>query len=1036
MAFVNNGNIGGEISAVIDRLAITVTQAGAVPVVVATEQELLDVCPSSLRGATACYAAASFHSSPTEGDAGAWNYTLRADGAFGISIFVTQDDNDQEIYVLPFQHAIDAAIASQGGGSIPEASAISQFPYTSRTNEQLQRNITRLYMGTLINILALAYFIGFVGVTYQLVGSMATERELGMSQLIESMVSGNSRWKAQAARLISFHLAYDILYLPGWIIMPIIVANLTFPTSSVGLVLGYHVLCGLALSSWSIMFGSLFRKAQLSGITVVIVSILLAIVAQVTRPWNQAAVIVLSLLCTPINYTLFIIYLARWEQGTLAADISRSAPGDPTPVVGYVFWILLIIQIIVFPLVGALIERTLYGTASKSRKITYGASESSNAVELAGLSKHYEPGWWNRNLVARLGGKRKETVKAVNELNMSVRTGQIMVLLGANGSGKSTTLDAIAGLSEISAGSITIDGTGGMGLCPQKNVLWDELTVFEHVKIFNRLKSTHGKDPNDKIKDLVAQCDLQPKIGARSKTLSGGQKRKLQLAMMFTGGSKVCAIDEVSSGLDPLSRRKIWDILLAERGRRTMLLTTHFLDEADLLSDEITILSKGNLKAAGSAVELKHKLGGGYRVHIYHDTKFDVPPELAGIPKVVLYDQTVYQLGGSAQAAQFVAAIEQAGLKDYQVNGPTIEDVFLKLAEEVQAELQQGPEHLRAELSETGSDKGTTSGEAKPTLMEQERGPDLRPGRQIGLARQTWVLFRKRFTILRRNWLPYAIALLIPIVAAGLVTFFLEGFQALSCQPNPEPERRFTALDLVAFGNPQIPAGPQSVFEQDLGQLAQPFPPEAFQGPLGSTEQLVDYITENYTSSYPGGLFSGPNGGSQLFAYEADRSIAASVVTQNLLDRFLLNQVIEVGYQAFQGPWSPNAGDTLQLVLYFGLAMCAYPGFFALYPTVERLRNVRALHYSNGVRAGPLWMAYTLFDLTIVLVASIVAIVIFIGASGVWYYPGYLFVVFFLYGLTSILMSYVVSLFVTSQLAAFAFAAGGQCSFFLIYFVA
>ena len=116
--------------------------------------------------------------------------------------------------------------------------------------------------------------------------------------------------------------------------------------------------------------------------------------------------------------------------------------------------------------------------------------------------------------------------------------------------------------------------------------------------------------------------------------------------------------------------------------------------------------------------------------------------------------------------------------------------------------------------------------------------------------------------------------------------------------------------------------------------------------------------------------------------------------------------------------------------------MSAYPGFFALYPTMERLRGVRALHYSNGIRATPLWLAYVCFDFLIVLVISVVAIGIFVGASSAWYYPGYLFTVFFLYGLTSILLSYVVSLFATSQLAAFAFAAGGQACFFLLYFIA
>lgn len=247
--------------------------------------------------------------------------------------------------------------------------------------------------------------------------------------------------------------------------------------------------------------------------------------------------------------------------------------------------------------------------------------------------------------MSHLGGQRKETVKVVNSFNLRALKGQVVVLLGANGSGKSTTLDAISGLSKITSGSIEVDGTGGLGLCPQKNVLWDELTVFEHVTIFSQFKHTTRSDTKSQICDLIKACDLY------SQTLSGGQKRKLQLAMMFTGGSHVCCVDEVSSGLDPLSRRKLWDILLAERGVRTFILTTHALDEADVLADQIAVLSKGNLKAVGSAVELKHKYGGGYRVHVNEASGLVAPPGLGNIPRHVLYGQPTFQLSNSAEAA-------------------------------------------------------------------------------------------------------------------------------------------------------------------------------------------------------------------------------------------------------------------------------------------------------------------------------------------------------------------------------------------------
>ena len=186
----------------------------------------------------------------------------------------------------------------------------------------------------------------------------------------------------------------------------------------------------------------------------------------------------------------------------------------------------------------------------------------------------------------------------------------------------------------------------------------------------------------------------------------------------------------------------------------------------------------------------------------------------------------------------------------------------------------------------------------------------------------------------------------------------------------------------------------------------------------------------------PGGFYLGEDGAPPTFAYRGNGDISLATITQNALDTVLLNMSISNQYQAFDTPFLPSTGKTLQLIIYFGLAMAAYPAFFALYPTLERLRNVRQLHYSNGVRSICLWSAYLSFDFMIVLAASILATIIFRGVSDAWYHPEYLFVVFFCYGIASTLLSYVVSLFSQSQLASFAFAAGGQAVMFLLYFIA
>lgn len=1026
VVFVNNGYAGGQIGSVIDKVSTVVKSAGKNVQVVERDEELFTFCASSLRGVSNCYGAASFHSSPTEGGSGYWNYTLRADGDFGERIFVNRHDNDAEIYILPFQHSIDSAIAALSNSSMP--STIDEYPFTSQTAHERDVMVRHLYMAALINILAVAFFIGICGITYQLTGQMASERELGMSQLIEAMTPATRSWHTQAARLISNHLAFDIIYLPGWVIMSIIIARLAFPTTSVAILIFYHILAGLSLSSFSIFGASFFRKAQLSGITITISSIILAIIAQVAGPFNSAAVAILGLLFPPMNYTFFIIYMAHFEKVSRPTNLVQGGPYSPWQLSGIVLWILLIIQIIMFPLLGAMIERWLYGTASNDRKITSPSPGYSDAVQLSAFSKHYQPSWFRRAILVKLGIKPKETVIAVNNLSLTARKGQIMVLLGANGSGKSTTLDAIAGLNSITSGSIEVDGTGGLGLCPQKNVLWDELTVFEHVQIFNKMKSIGATDWKFQICELVKACDLGHKLYAKSKTLSGGQKRKLQLAMMFTGGSRVCCVDEVSSGLDPLSRRKIWDILLAERGLRTLILTTHFLDEADILSDHVVVLSKGNLKAEGSAVELKHHYGSGYRVSIPADVKFDASLEFDDITKQATHDQTIFQLADSAQTARFVNKLERDGVRGYEISGPTLEDVFLRLAEEVKLDTKDAS---ATTVESRVSPKDVDGLPLSDASSEEDKGLHMSTGRGTNMPRQTWILFRKRATILRRNYLPYCAAALVPIVTAGLVTLFLTNFTALSCTPGAQASTPTVWTLSSATISPFIPVGPPSLIS--LNDLARRTGENvsAFHV-VDSLADFEDFVASNYHNVTPGGFFLADT---PVMSYVGNGDIIAAIITQNVLSNVLAGIPITTQYQSFAIPFAPSAGKTLQLALYFGLAMAAYPGFFALYPTVERLRKVRALHYSNGIRAGPLWMAYLLFDFVFVLLISAIVTGIFVGASSVWYAPGYLFVIFSLYGLVSILISFVVSLFVTSQLAAFAFAAGGQAIFYLLYFI-
>ena len=743
VALVNNGFTGGEINTLITNVADQVTAAGKQVQILGQEEDLINECKSSIRGVSKCFGAAVFYASPTEGPGGQWNYSLRADGALGLKINTNHANNDQEVFVIPLQHTIDYAIAALNTtldqGAIPKQ--VNEYPFTSQTQKQHTDSIRISYMGGIVNILAIAFFIGMVGVIYQLVGLIASERELGMTQMIEASMPNQRRWETQAVRLVANHIAFDIMFLPGWLAIGLIEAIGVFSKTNAGITIIFNVLTGLSLSSFSIFGASFFHKAQLSGISTTIISLLLAVVAQVIGKSSTGATAVLSLLFPPMNYTYFTILMARWERKNVGTNMVKAAPENPSTLPGIAFWIVAIIQTLIFPLLGAMIERKLYGTASEGRQLSNSNERASTAVQLSGFTKCYEPSWWARKIAARFG-RNKETVIAVDHLDLTIPPGQIMVLLGANGSGKSTTLEAIAGLNTVTSGTVAVDGFGGLGICPQRNVLWDKLTTYEHVSIFNKLKSTGTPSTKDEIRKLVADCDLDRKLDAQSGSLSGGQKRKLQLSMMFTGGSRVCCVDECSSGVDALARQKLWSILLNERGKRTIIFTTHFLDEADLLSDQIAILSKGSLKAQGSAVELKNRLGGGYRIRVFKTpgAEENTLPHFEGVYTKRLIDQTIFTLPDSGQAADFIRLLEAQGIKNYEISSPTIEEIFFNVAEDVavtpETRVPSTDKHISSTSNGQLEEEGVVIDDKDLSLVESDPVLSLETGKQIGLLRQ------------------------------------------------------------------------------------------------------------------------------------------------------------------------------------------------------------------------------------------------------------------------------------------------------------
>jgi len=216
--------------------------------------------------------------------------------------------------------------------------------------------------------------------------------------------------------------------------------------------------------------------------------------------------------------------------------------------------------------------------------------------------------------------------KAVRNFSLAIRPGEIFGLLGPNGAGKTTLIAMITGLYPPNYGNAWVNGYSirneinqvhlKMGVCPQFDLLWPDLTVQEHLIFYARLKGIKRKDETFRVNEAMKEVFLDKFGDFKANALSGGMKRRLSVAISLVGDPKIIFLDEPTTGLDPENRRQLWDILVESRGKRAMVLTTHSMEEADVLCSRIGIITDGVLRTVGPQVRLKSLYGGGYHLYV------------------------------------------------------------------------------------------------------------------------------------------------------------------------------------------------------------------------------------------------------------------------------------------------------------------------------------------------------------------------------------------------------------------------------------
>jgi len=293
---------------------------------------------------------------------------------------------------------------------------------------------------------------------------------------------------------------------------------------------------------------------------------------------------------------------------------------------------------------------------------------------------------------------------AVKTLSLAIPRGQCVGLLGPNGAGKSTTVSMLCGFFEPSAGTALVEGYDItkdmdsvytlMSVCPQDNLLWETLTGEEHLYFYGRLKNLQGAALDAAVDEALSSVNLAEQATRQklSGEYSGGMKRRLSVAISLIGSPLVVYLDEPSTGLDPASRHQLWEAILKAKKDRTIILTTHSMEEAEVLCDKIGIFVAGELRCYGAPQQLTHRYGSNYSLTVTVNPGMVPQAQLflsnlapGAVASALVGDTLRCSIPISSISPEQIftkmeAARQSVGVRDWGVANASLEDVFIQIA--------------------------------------------------------------------------------------------------------------------------------------------------------------------------------------------------------------------------------------------------------------------------------------------------------------------------------------------------------------------
>ncbi|XP_026743629.1 ATP-binding cassette sub-family A member 5-like isoform X2 [Trichoplusia ni] len=663
-----------------------------------------------------------FHNMDGETWPGRLNYSIRMKDMFKTDSFESSDDTPgpHRMFGMNYgtfmriQWAVDTSyIKLLTGTEVPVSLTLQEFPYYHTQRDSMALLICSLLMA----VCYLSLMLNFVFLMCRLL----EERTSGIQELVKMVgVSLNTLGLSHFLNALPAGLVFSI---GGTILLKVtdkpIIANSNGVLIFILLLLYFNTVMSMAFACSYVSRGTRYA-ATLSVMSYVVLWLPMRLLYNKTKPyWATLA----TGFCphTPMHWFWNeIATVETYGKGLSFTDIMTShSTNNPSVIVSYFF---LILQACIFYFVAwylSLVRPGQYGQALPWNYLFKAKYWSKNEIRPDSEVEEEEPITYDPRYFEPPPPNMEPGIKIVNvsktypkhralrNVSLEVYKGEITVLVGHNGAGKTTLMSIITGMTSATEGRVYVNGQDtvtqqhavrqNLGLCPQHNLFFGDLTVQEHIMFFTMLKRGTYWSAVESSRLLAERLSLDSKLGALPRELSGGMKRRAQLACALAGGADVLVLDEPTSGLDVETRRELWDLLLSLRGERTVLLTTHFMEEADALGDRVAALHAGLLRCHATTMHLKKAVGTGYRLQF---TTIGAPREAAVTSVVTAHvsdatvkEKTINSISYNLPATdtkrfpKLFSALEnmrsELGIDSIGVGVSTLEEVFLKLCSDI-----------------------------------------------------------------------------------------------------------------------------------------------------------------------------------------------------------------------------------------------------------------------------------------------------------------------------------------------------------------